>query len=136
MIFYQTLLNLLDISQTQVAFKYRFHARLGERLTRTLQYPPEVDGQEDYAVTTKNEENEYIRKILHVKPHPESPMFPDEYSLNGRPKGRIYEKLPFKFKVEEGKAYSLCTCGYSSNQVITVSEFIYSSLIVLCLAVL
>lgn len=83
---------------------------------KSLSYPPNIDGQTDYAITTKDESNDYIKKVLNVKEHPEKPVFPDEYSLNGPPKGRVYEKSPFKFRVEEGKAYSLCTCGYSNSQ--------------------
>ena len=84
---------------------------------KNIQYPPDVFGNEDYAVSAKNEENGYIKHLLNIKPHPESPVFPDEYSLKGPPKGRIYEKIPFKYTVEKGKSYSICTCGYSNNQV-------------------
>lgn len=86
-------------------------------MIQKISYPPAIDGNEDYAVSAKDEENEYIKKILNIRPHPELPLFPDEYSLDP-PKGRIYEKFPFKFKVEKGKAYSFCTCGYSNNQVL------------------
>lgn len=68
-------------------------------------------------MSANKEDNRYLKTILGIKPHPEEPLFPEEYSLNGPPKGRIYEKMPFKFTVEKGKAYSFCTCGYSNNQV-------------------
>jgi hypothetical protein len=96
------------------ANRYRFRSRL---VYKTLQYPPTLDGNEDFAVSAQNESNEYIRKILNIRPHPETPLFPDEYSLNGPPKGRVYEKFPFKFTVEKDKAYLFCTCGWSNNQV-------------------
>ncbi len=96
------------------ANRYRFRSRLRYK---TIQYPPTIDGNEDFQVSTKNEENDFIKKILNVKQHPESPLFPEEYSLSGPPKGRIYDKQPFKFRVEKGKVYSICTCGWSNNQV-------------------
>ena len=37
-------------------------------------------------MSTKNETNEYIKKVLKVKDHPEKPVFPNEYSLDGPPK--------------------------------------------------
>ncbi len=68
-------------------------------------------------MTTKDEENEFIRKILKIREHPEEALFPNEYALEGPPKGRVYEKQPFKFQVEAGKAYSFCTCGHNNSQV-------------------
>ncbi len=76
-----------------------------------------MNGETDYAVTAKDEENEFIKKILKIREHPEEALFPNEYSLEGPPKGRIYEKQPFKYQVEAGKSYLVCTCGYSNNQV-------------------
>ncbi|CAF1117729.1 unnamed protein product, partial [Adineta ricciae] len=35
----------------------------------------------------------------------ERPRFVDEYSIKGPPYGRVYEKIPFKFRVEKGRAY-------------------------------
>ncbi|RNA08759.1 CDGSH iron-sulfur domain-containing mitochondrial [Brachionus plicatilis] len=96
-----------------IANRYRYQSRI---VIKNLSYPPTLDGTEDYAISAKNEENDYIKKILNIRSHPEAPLFPDEYSLDGPPKGRIYEKMPFKFKVEKGKVYSFCTCGYSNNQ--------------------
>ncbi len=55
-------------------------------------------------MTTKDEENEFIRKILKIREHPEEALFPNEYALEGPPKGRVYEKQPFKFQVEAGKS--------------------------------
>ncbi|CAF0888693.1 unnamed protein product [Brachionus calyciflorus] len=113
--FFQEAAKSLELYYQKQAFanRYRYRSRL---VFKTLQYPPSLDGNEDYAVSAKNEENEYIKKILNIRTHPETPLFPEEYSLDGPPRGRIYEKLPFKFTVEKGKSYSLCTCGYSNNQ--------------------
>jgi hypothetical protein len=113
---------LINIEKTAHANRYRFHKRL---IYKTLSYPPNLYGVTEYEVSAKNEENEYIKKLLQIKQHPEEPLFPDEYSLNGPPKGRIYEKQPFKFRVESGKTYSICTCGYSNNQVIYIYIYIY-----------
>ncbi len=76
-----------------------------------------MDGTENYEISAAKEDNPLIKKFLGVKTHPESPIFPNEYSLDGPPRGRVYDKMPFKFTVEKGKVYSLCTCGYSNNQV-------------------
>jgi len=46
----------------------------------------------------------------------ERPRFIDEYSLQGAPYGRIYEKIPFKFHVEKGRAYLYCACGWANTQ--------------------
>ena len=92
-------------------------SRFDSRLTYDkIQYPPTVEGNEDYYESAKKEENGLIKHLLGIKNHPESAVFPEEYSLDGPPKGRIYEKIPFKYTVEKGKVYSLCTCGYSNNQ--------------------
>ena len=85
---------------------------------KVITYPPNFNGETDYAITTENEENDFIKKILKIREHPEAPLFPNEYSLEGPPKGRIYDKQPFKFRVEAGKEYIYCTCGHSTNQVI------------------
>jgi hypothetical protein len=76
-----------------------------------------VDGNEDYVTSAQKEENPLIKTYLGIKNHPETPVFVNEYSLEGPPRGRVYDKIPFKFTVEKGKVYSLCTCGYSNNQV-------------------
>ena len=65
----------------------------------------------------ENIENQLIRRSLKIGSHPEDPHFPEEYSSDGPPVGVIYAKYPFKFRVEKGKIYTWCTCGYSSNQV-------------------
>jgi hypothetical protein len=84
---------------------------------KVISYPPNIEGETEYEKSAKNEDNEYIKKVLKVREHPEAPLFPNEYSLDGPPKGRIYEKLPFKYQVEAGKEYSICSCGHSNNQV-------------------
>lgn len=48
--------------------------------------------------------------------HPETPRYPQEHSLDP-PKGKIYDKKPFKITLTEGKKYSWCTCGTSKKQV-------------------
>ncbi|XP_074658990.1 uncharacterized protein LOC141911829 isoform X2 [Tubulanus polymorphus] len=47
--------------------------------------------------------------------HPETPQFPDDYNPDP-PKGKIYDKKPFKVELIAGKRYSWCSCGYSRNQ--------------------
>jgi len=50
-------------------------------------------------------------------PHPETPKFPGEYVVGEwPPKGRIYWKLPFKVKLQEGRIYKWCSCGASKSQ--------------------
>lgn len=85
---------------------------------KPIAFPPNLRGEEDYEYTAKKSRNMLIKKLLRVKAHPERMVFPNEYSLDGPPKGRIYDKYPFKYTVEKGKAYSFCTCGYSNSQVI------------------
>ncbi|CAD5117954.1 DgyrCDS6695 [Dimorphilus gyrociliatus] len=46
---------------------------------------------------------------------PEKEVFPGEFSLE-KPKGKIYDKKPFKIFLEAGKTYSYCTCGWSRSQ--------------------
>ncbi|CAF3468627.1 unnamed protein product [Rotaria sp. Silwood1] len=46
----------------------------------------------------------------------ERPRFIDEYSLDGPPYGRVYEKIPFKYRVEKGRAYLYCACGWAHTQ--------------------
>lgn len=48
--------------------------------------------------------------------HPETPRFPGEHAPGDLPKGRIYDKKPFKMAVEAGKVYAWCSCGYSKSQ--------------------
>lgn len=93
---------------------YRYRDRI---YLKPLAYPPSLDGSEDYNVSAQNVKNGMIKSLLRVRKHPERPLFPNEYSLDGPPKGRIYEKFPFKFTIEKGKSYSFCTCGYSNMQV-------------------
>ncbi|XP_041365897.1 CDGSH iron-sulfur domain-containing protein 3, mitochondrial-like [Gigantopelta aegis] len=50
------------------------------------------------------------------KKHVEEPQFPDEYSLDGPPKGKSYDKKPFSMELTAGKRYSWCSCGYSHTQ--------------------
>jgi len=50
-------------------------------------------------------------------PHLETPKFPGEYVVGEwPPKGRVYWKLPFKVKLQEGRIYKWCSCGASKNQ--------------------
>ncbi|XP_076460374.1 uncharacterized protein LOC143293415 isoform X1 [Babylonia areolata] len=49
------------------------------------------------------------------KPHPETPQFPMEHTLDP-PKGKIYDKKPFKMQLKAGKDYHWCACGTSKNQ--------------------
>lgn len=100
--------------QLSYANRYRYRSRM---FFNPISYPPTIDGNEDYETSTAKEENQFIKKVLNIKKHPETPIFPNEYSVDGPPKGRIYEKLPFKFTVEKNKVYSFCTCGYSNSQV-------------------
>ena len=51
-----------------------------------------------------------------IKPNYEVEKFPQEFNLEP-PKGKIYDKKPFKMELEAGKRYSWCTCGKSKNQV-------------------
>ena len=39
-------------------------------------------------------------------------------SLNQPEKGKVYDKKPFKFLCEKGKAYMWCSCGHSKTQVL------------------
>ncbi|KAL5007101.1 hypothetical protein ScPMuIL_015907 [Solemya velum] len=49
-----------------------------------------------------------------TKPHPETPG-PGEYEVDP-PKGKIFDKKPFKMELEAGKKYAWCTCGRSHRQ--------------------
>ena len=49
----------------------------------------------------------------------EREYFAGEFDLE-RPKGRIYDKKPFKIELEAGKLYAWCSCGISRNQVRSV----------------
>jgi hypothetical protein len=95
-------------------FRSRFNNRL---LFKSIAYPPTPFGDVDYDTSAKNETNHLILKALQVRKHPETEVFPNEYSLEGPPRGRVYEKFPFKFRVEKGKTYTFCCCGYSNTQV-------------------
>ena len=44
----------------------------------------------------------------------EKAKFPGEFDFE-RPKGKIYDKKPFKITLEAGKKYSWCTCGRSHD---------------------
>ena len=77
---------------------------------------PSIFGEENLEKLEDKITNHVIRKALKIEDHPENPHFPDEYSLEGPPKGIIYAKYPFKFRVEKGKSYLWCTCGHSSSQ--------------------
>ncbi|KAK3589583.1 hypothetical protein CHS0354_043041 [Potamilus streckersoni] len=49
-----------------------------------------------------------------VKPHPETPAI-GEYEVEP-PKGKIYDKKPFKMELQAGKKYAWCVCGLSHTQ--------------------
>lgn len=100
--FYKTFYNL-----------YRFKSRVK---MYHLGMPTSPFGDEDLDKAYAKIDNPLIKQSLNVKKHPEEPHFPNEYSLKGAPYGRVYEKFPFKYKVEKDKAYSWCSCGYSINQ--------------------
>lgn len=51
-----------------------------------------------------------------VRLHPETPRFQNEFSPDGPPKGKIYDKKPFRITLQAGKRYSWCTCGHSKSQ--------------------
>ena len=38
-------------------------------------------------------------------------------------KGKIYDKKPFKFTIQEGKKYLWCACGHSRHQVRLAFDF-------------
>jgi hypothetical protein len=71
------------VKQIAHANRYRFRSRL---VYKSISYPPTIDGETDYSVSTKNETNDFIKKVLKVKDHPEKPVFPNEFSLDGPPK--------------------------------------------------
>ena len=57
----------------------------------------------------------------------EREYFAGEFDLE-RPKGRIYDKKPFKIGLEAGKLYAWCTCGISRNQVRSVFNCSFMSI--------
>ena len=93
---------------------YRFKYRI---FNTKIAYVPSIFGDENLEKIEEKIDNPVIRRALLIPPHPEDPHFPDEYSTDGPPVGVIYAKFPFKYRVEKGKTYNWCTCGYSSNQV-------------------
>ncbi|CAH1790351.1 unnamed protein product, partial [Owenia fusiformis] len=51
------------------------------------------------------------------KPKMDRLLQPKQYTTMAEaPLGKIYDKKPFKFLVEEGKTYAWCTCGASKKQ--------------------
>ena len=90
-----------------------------------LGMPTSPFGDEDLDKAYAKIDNPLIKQSLNVKKHPEEPHFPNEYSLKGAPYGRVYEKFPFKYKVEKDKAYLWCSCGYSINQVINYTTMYF-----------
>lgn len=120
-VFYQdSLINLFLKKVTSVAMS-RYRDRM---YLKPIAYPPTIYGDEEYEVSAKRQGNQLIRKLLRIRRHPERSVFPNEYSLEGPPKGRIYDKFPFKFTVEKDKTYSFCTCGFSNSQVKAASQSI------------
>ncbi|CAF0734004.1 unnamed protein product [Didymodactylos carnosus] len=73
---------------------------------RTVQYPD----LNQKVITLPDTHEEKIALPL------ERPRFIDEYSTDGPPIGRVYEKIPFKMQVVKGRAYLWCTCGWSHAQ--------------------
>ena len=57
----------------------------------------------------------------------EREYFAGEFDLE-RPKGRIYDKKPFKIELEAGKLYAWCSCGISRNQVRSVFNCSFMSI--------
>ncbi|CAI9716777.1 iron-sulfur domain-containing 3, mitochondrial-like [Octopus vulgaris] len=54
--------------------------------------------------------------LTRIRPHPEAPKFLNEYSVDGPPKGKIYDKKPFRMELKANKWYFYCTCGHSKQQ--------------------
>ncbi|CAF1396124.1 unnamed protein product [Rotaria magnacalcarata] len=75
---------------------------------RTVPYPDITHPEQTIRIPGTNEE----KLALPL----ERPRFIDEYSLTGPPTGRIYEKIPFKYRVEKGRAYLYCSCGWANTQ--------------------
>ena len=57
----------------------------------------------------------------------EREYFVGEFDLE-RPKGKIYDKQPFKIELEAGKLYAWCTCGNSKNQVRSFFSYSFVSI--------
>lgn len=49
-------------------------------------------------------------------PFSEREIFVDEFS-DPHPKGRVFDKKPFRMLLEMNKPYFFCTCGQSKSQV-------------------
>ena len=65
---------------------------------------------------TPNPDAELHKMTTPPKVSVEKPQFPTEFEATP-PFGRIHDKLPFKLRLEAGKKYSWCSCGYSKHQV-------------------
>lgn len=95
---------------------YRFKDKI-KRLSPVQ--PPNEFGMEDPFEQSKEIDNPLILKSMGFKEsgeHPEKENFRNEYSLNGAPLGRIHDRYPFKYRVEKGKVYLWCSCGYGHTQ--------------------
>ncbi|KAL8607975.1 hypothetical protein ACOMHN_005530 [Nucella lapillus] len=49
------------------------------------------------------------------KLHPEMPQFPNEFTMVV-PKGKIYDKKPFRMELKAGVNYHWCACGTGKQQ--------------------
>ncbi|KAK2142397.1 hypothetical protein LSH36_961g00065, partial [Paralvinella palmiformis] len=79
-----------------------------ELLKRRLFYVGEKPSRSDLRAFSRTNKTK-------MKTHPERPRYPNEYT-NPMPKGKVYEKFPFKMTLEAEKSYSWCTCGLSHKQ--------------------
>lgn len=84
-----------------------------------LSYPSQVPGSRCYPNRIGPIDMESWDGETFVKPlrHPETPIYPKLHTGEPPPKGRIYDKKPFKMQVEAGKTYKWCSCGVSKTQV-------------------
>ncbi|XP_071112046.1 CDGSH iron-sulfur domain-containing protein 3, mitochondrial-like [Haliotis cracherodii] len=62
----------------------------------------------DDFVTEKKKKNKF-------RQHRETPKFVNEFSTD-QPKGKIYDKKPFRIELTAGKKYAWCACGHSHTQ--------------------
>ena len=76
---------------------------------------------------TPPRDEEIVKLAAEAKKHPEAETFQGEHNLE-RPKGKIYDKKPFKVFLEADKRYSWCTCGHSKKQVCDLVQVVFSTL--------
>ena len=58
----------------------------------------------------------YVKHLRTKTEYMEREHFPKDFAVEP-PKGKIYDKKPFKITLEAGKLYAWCTCGHSKSQV-------------------